>query len=203
MKILNQNLEKDLAEGRSVKLDLGCGLSPRRGFYSVDQIVMDGVDVVADLNKPLDLLPNDCCDYIYSCNCLEHVQELLPLMREIYRIARPGGTIEIIVPHFSNVYGYSDPTHVRFFGLYSMYYFVSQENQPNIRKVPEFYTDVRFRICSLTIEFYRSGIVDKLVVPAFSKFVNYNISTQDFYERRLAHLFHAWQIRYVLEPEKT
>lgn len=202
MKILNPNLKKELAEGKAIKIDLGCGKQARTGFYSVDHLEMDGVDVVADLNKPLNIFPTNCSDYIYSRHVFEHIQEFLPLMREIHRITKPGGTIEIIVPHFSNVYGYSDPTHVGFFGLYSMYYFVSPENQPKTRKVPAFYTDTRFQVKSLTIEFYQSGYIDKFLAPVFSKLVNYNIHTQDFYERRLAHLFHAWQIRYILEPEK-
>jgi SAM-dependent methyltransferase len=202
MKILNPKIEKDLAEKKAVKLDLGCGQSKRNGFYSVDHLELDGLDIIADLNKPLHLLPDDCCEYIYSHHALEHINELLPLMGEIHRISKPAGIVEIIVPHFSNVYGYSDPTHVRFFGLYSMYYFVSPENQPKIRRVPEFYTAARFIVKSATIEFYRHGILDKILSPLFSRFVNLNIYTQDFYERRMSHFFHAWQIRYILTPEK-
>lgn len=88
MKILNPNLKKDLKEGRAVKLDLGSGGSCRKGFYSVDHLELKGVDVVADLNKQLDLFPDDCVEYVYSRHTLEHVNELLPLMREIYRITK-------------------------------------------------------------------------------------------------------------------
>ena len=56
--------------------------------------------------------------------------------------------LEVIVPHFSNPRGYSDPTHVRFFGLYSFYYFCAAEDQPR-RKVPSFYCPARFRVQSL------------------------------------------------------
>ena len=123
-------------------------------------------------------------------------------MNEIHRITTAGATIEIIVPHFSNVYAFSDPTHVRLFGLYSMYHFVSPKYQPQTRHVPDFYTDVRFRVKSLTIQFYRSSTFDKLLAPILFKIVNYNTYTQEFYERRLSHFFHAWQIRYLLEPDK-
>jgi len=202
MKILNPNLKNDIASGAPLKLDLGCGQRPRSGFYAVDHLEVDGVDLVADLNKSLDLLPDNSTEYVYSHHVFEHVHEFLALMREIYRIVLPGGTIEIIVPHFSNVFGYSDPTHVRFFGLYSMYYFVSPENQPEKRKVPAFYTDTRFQLKALTIEFYRTGLIDKIFAPIFKKAVNINIHTQDFYERRLSSFFHARQIRYILEPDK-
>ncbi len=202
MRILSDKLKDDLSLGKPIRLDLGCGQEPRHGFYAVDQLDLEGVDVVADLNEALEVFPNDCCEHVYSRHVLEHIQEFVPLMCEIHRITKPGGTIEIIVPHFSNVYGFSDPTHVRFFGLYSMYYFVSHDQQPRIRKVPAFYTDKRFRVRSVRIDFYRSGVIDRLVAPALSKLVNCSICAQDFYERRLAHMFHAWQIRYVLEPEK-
>ena len=200
MKILNVDLENDLVVGKPIKLELGCGLNPRKDFYALDFVEMEGLDIVADLNQPLELLPDNCCEYIYSNHVFEHIQEFLPLMREIYRIARPNATIEIIVPHFSNVYGYSDPTHVRFFGLYSMYYFASRENQPSFRKVHSFYTDIRFEVTSIQIEFMKLSILDKLIAPIFIKFVNINIHTQDFYERRLANFFHAQQIKYILKP---
>jgi hypothetical protein len=202
MQIVNPQVKKDISEGKPIKLDLGSGGAPRQGMYALDHLPLDGVDIISDLNKAFDLLPDNCVEYIYSRHALEHVQELFVLMSEIHRVTRPGGTIEIIVPHFSNVYGYSDPTHVRFFGLYSMFYFVSPENQPRIRKVPSYYSDVSFDIESVTIQFYRSGIIDKVFVPFLSRIVNINISCQDFYERRLAGLYHAWQIRYLMKPDK-
>ncbi len=202
MKILNPNLASDIDSGTPINLDLGCGQNPRSGFYSVDHIEMEGVDVIADLNQPLTMCPDDSVENIYSRHVFEHVREFLPLMREIHRIIKPGGSIEIVVPHFSNVFGFSDPTHLRFFGLFTMYYFVAREHQPQKRKVPDFYADTRFQIRSITIEFYRTTLFDKLVHILVSKMVNFNMATQTFYERRLSSLLHAWQIRYLLEPDK-
>ena len=202
MKIANSEIIQSLEDGKPLKLDFGSGKNPRQGFYSVDHLDLGDVDIIADLNKPLNQLPNDCADYVYSCHALEHIDKFLPLMQEIHRITAKNGSIEIVVPHFSNVYGYSDPTHVRLFGLYSMNYFLSQENQPSIRRVPSFYTDFRFKLESVTIEFYRSGLIDKILSPLFIKFVNRNMYTKDFYERRLSNIYHAWQIRYLMTPEK-
>jgi len=141
-------------------------------------------------------------EHVHSRHTLEHVENLLPLMREIHRITRSDGVVEITVPHFSNVYGFSDPTHVRFFGLHSMSYFAAPEDQPAARKVPAFYTDARFRIESIRIDFYRSGLADKVIGGLLSRLINRHIRLQDFYERRLSGLFHAWQVRYVLRPVK-
>jgi len=202
MQFLNPKISRDLEEGKSIKLDLGSGGPGREGFYSVDLLPLKGVDIVADLNRPFSLLCDNCVDQIYSRHALEHVREFLPLMRELYRITKPGGELEIIVPHFSNVYGYSDPTHVRFFGLYTMYYFVPEDSQPKLRKVPSFYTDVKFRIESVRIEFDRLGIIDMMLAPLLSMVVNRSLSWQDFYERRLANFFHASQLRYRMKPDK-
>ena len=90
MKILNPNLKNDIASGVPLKLDLGCGQRPRSGFYAVDHLEVDGVDLVADLNKSLDLLPDNSTEYVYSHHVFEHVHEFLALMREIYRIVLPG-----------------------------------------------------------------------------------------------------------------
>jgi hypothetical protein len=130
------------------------------------------------------------------------VKELEALLREMHRITRPDGVIEILVPHFSNPYFYSDPTHVRFFGLYTMYYFTDPEDQPAFRKVPCHYSDLRFRVESIEIEFYRTNPVGKALGPLFAGWINRGIREQDFYERRLSGVFPAWQIRYILRPRK-
>ncbi len=202
MEIVNPKVREDLAAGRPLALDLGSGGRAQPGTYAVDHLPLPGVDVVADLNAPFDLLPDGCVDRIHSRHAFEHVREFLPLMREIHRVLRPGGTAEITVPHFSNVYAYSDPTHVRFFGLYTMFYFVAPERQPHRRKVPAFYTDARFTVDSVRIDFYRSGPLDRLLAPLLSRVVNLGFGWQEFYERRLSGAFHAWQIRYVMTPEK-
>jgi hypothetical protein len=123
-------------------------------------------------------------------------------MGEIHRIVAPDGQIEIIVPHYSNPYYYSDPTHVRFFGLYTFNYFVNSDHQPHLRQVPDFYTDFRFRVLSIRIMFYRSGLIDRIFAPIIERLINRSFFLQDFYERRLTSWFHAWQLRYVLEPQK-
>src|SRR5947209_3062339 len=111
MKIVNLAVSKDLAAGVPLRLDLGCGPHPRPGHYGVDRVALPGVDVVADLNEPFADLPDDCAAEVYTRHTLEHVEKLLDLLAEIHRITRPGGRVEVIVPHFSNPYGYSDPTH--------------------------------------------------------------------------------------------
>lgn len=192
----------DIRADRPLKLDLGAGgPSGRQGFYSVDMLPLEGVDIAADLNQPLDELPDNSVGEICTRHALEHIANLLGLMAEIHRVTRPGGRIEITVPHFSNAYGFSDPTHVRFFGLYSMYYFVDPENQPP-RKVPAFYSPARFRVESILLDFYYDDFLDRLLTPLVRRLVNRSLRWQEFYERRLSSLFHAAEITYAMRPVK-
>lgn len=203
MRLANPQIAEDLKQGRPLRLDIGSGAKPRGGFYGVDRLDTPGVDIVADLNEPLGLLPDNCAEHVFSSHALEHVEDLFLLLREIHRLARPGALIELIVPHFSNPYYYSDPTHVRFFGLYTMSYFVDIDKQPHGHKVPAFANGPRFTIDSVTIAFYRFNLLDRLVVPFLRYFVNRSPRAQDFYELRLSRRFPAAEIRYKMRPSKA
>lgn len=202
MRLLNPQIARDLEQGKPLRIDMGSGAKPRPGFYGLDQLEVDGVDIVADLNQPLDLLPDNCAEHVFSSHALEHVERLLPLLAEVHRITRPDGLIEIIVPHFSNPYYYSDPTHVRFFGLYTMNYFIDIEKQPGAHKVPTFNTRTRFAMESVKISFYRFNLLDRLFVPFLRYFVNRSARSQNFYELRLSWLFPAAEIRYRMRACK-
>jgi SAM-dependent methyltransferase len=202
MRLANSQVAKDLEQGRTLRIDLGSGTRPRSGFYGVDQLDLPGVDIVADLNQPLDLLPDSCVEHLFSSHALEHVEKFIPLMDEIHRILRPNGVLEVIAPHFSNAYYYSDPTHVRFFGLYTMSYFVDLEKQPGSHKVPAFPTRTRFELESVKLSFYRTNLLDRLFVPFLRYFANRSPAAQNFYERRLCWILPAAEMRYRMRACK-
>jgi SAM-dependent methyltransferase len=202
MKLLNPQVAKDLEQGKPLRIDLGSGPRPREGFYALDHLELDGIDIVADLNRPLELLPDNCAEHVFSSHALEHVENLMPLLGEIHRITRPGGLVEVVVPHFSNPYYYSDPTHVRFFGLYTMNYFVDTEKQPEAWRVPVFYSRTRFEMESVKLAFYRTNLFDRLFVPFLRYFVNRSARTQNFYERRLCWILPAAEVRYRMRACK-
>src|SRR5262245_42786869 len=201
MRIVTNSVADDLQAGRGLRLNLGCGARPRPGFYGVDRMDLPGVDIVADLNEPLSKLPDNSVDEVYTRHTLEHVDALLPLMGELHRVARPDGRIEIIVPHFTNPYGYSDPTHVRFFGLYSFFYFSDEADQPR-RKVPAFYTPARFTVQEVRIHPLRRSLFGRAVGSLVKWFINRSVSRLDWYERNLCRWFPADSIRYVLRVKK-
>lgn len=199
MKILNPVLQAELDAGRPVKLNLGGGLRPLQGHFLLDLVDLPGVDVQADLNEPLDKLPTGSVEAVHCRHLLEHIDNLVPLLEELHRVVRPGGEIDIRVPHFSNPYGYSDPTHVRFFGLYSFYYFADHDEQPR-RKVPAFYSRCRFQVKQIHIRLMHATWFDKVVRTVLQPLINRSSGWQDWYERRLCRLFPANEIQYRITP---
>jgi len=202
MRIINPHVHQAIESGAGLRLNLGSGLRPRPGFFGLDHVKLPTTDIVADLNEPLSELPDHCVSEIYTRHTLEHIRDLLPLMGELHRVCRPDARIEIIVPHFSNPFFYSDPTHVRAFGLYTFYYFADEADQPR-RKVPAFYVPHRFQIDSVSIELMRRGRVRGPASFALEWWINRGIQQLDWYERSACWLFPAESMQYVLRPKKT
>lgn len=202
MKILNTQMTHDIANGTPLNLELGGGTHAHEGHYNIDACQVPGVDAVADLNEPFTVIPDNAVARVFSNHVLEHVRELEALLLEIHRVTRPDGIIETVVPHFSNPFHYSDPTHVRTFGLYTMCYFVETAQQPFERKVPSFYTTARFRLVEVKIEFFHFNKLDRFFGGLFSRFVNLSTANQEFYERRLCWIFKARQLRFRMVPVK-
>ena len=201
MKILNKKILDDLKEGKLLSLNLGSGHELREDFYNVDIKEELGVDILADLNFPLDLIPENSVCNIYSNQTFEHIENLFGLLSEIYRISSNGGKYEIIVPQFSNPYYYSDPTHVRQFGLFSMHYFTS-ENYQWRRKVPSYYSDTKFILRDVKIIFYKDTLIDHLFANILSPLVNLSRTFQHIFEKRFCWFYPRANIKFILEVSK-
>lgn len=201
VRFLNPAVAEDLRQGKGIALDLGAGRRARPGYYALDQVELPNIDILADLNQPLAGLPDNCARSVFTSHVLEHVPDFLGLLNEIHRITQPDGKVEVVVPHFSNPYHYSDPTHVRTFGLYSFFYFADDADQPR-RKVPNFYLPIRFRVESVHLRLLTGSILTKPLVKTVNFLVNRGLGMMDWFERRLCRLFPAESIRYVLRPIK-
>ncbi len=109
-----------------LKLNLGCGRDIKDGWVNVDCMPLDGVDLVANLDEiRQNSLPyaDQSVDEMQMIQVLEHINNPLPLMQELHRIAKPGAVLTVEVPHGSNDNAWEDPTHVRAFFLRSWGYY--------------------------------------------------------------------------------
>ena len=200
MAVIKIILEERLKAG-PVIVELGCGPNPQAGRIGVDRLDLPGVSVVADLDKGLSFLPDNSVDEMISNSFLEHVENFDLLMKEIVRVLKPGGKKKLFVPHFSNPYFYSDPTHSRFFGLYSFFYYVPVEHQLR-RKVPTFYSDTRIKITDLKLVFTSPFRERRWFKKLVGKVVNLNGWTQEFYEENFSQIVPCYGINLTFEPIK-
>lgn len=94
------------------RIDLGCGPSKRDGFYGVDAIAFDGVDLVLDLGGPWPWGDETVSEY-HCSHVLEHFDAAgrAHLVNEMHRTLKPGGAVTLIVPHGLSERYYGDPTH--------------------------------------------------------------------------------------------
>lgn len=195
------DLSARLAAPGRVVVELGCGPHPPADVIGVDSLPLEGVPVVANLEEGLGFLPDASVDEVRSRHFLEHIEHFEPLLREIHRVLRPEGRHVCTVPHFSNPYYYSDPTHRRFFGLYTFDYFAAPEHQLR-RKVPPFYFDFRFRVIERRLEFRSPWRLHGAAGKRMEALVNRSAAAQEFYERHLCWRFPCKQIRFVMTPER-
>lgn len=96
------------------KLNIGSGTSKSLGFINVDIDPSTHPDVLRDIEKgmPFD---DSSVDEIMCSHTLEHIHDLLFVLREFYRVCKNGAKITITVPLMDP----SDMTHVRFFNKHT------------------------------------------------------------------------------------
>lgn len=93
---------KAMKKGSLLKLNLGCGHTKYPGYLGVDNNKnAEFVDIVHDLNKfPYPFKANSV-DEVLMDHVLEHLDDPLLVIQELYRICKKDAIIRIKVPHFS------------------------------------------------------------------------------------------------------
>jgi SAM-dependent methyltransferase len=134
------------AEGQPVIVDLGCGTRKAAGALGVDHVALPGVDVVHDLLAPPYPLPGRSADEVLLHHVLEHTEDPVRVMEEVWRIARPKGRVRIRTPHFSGLYAWKDPTHRRAFTSESFHYFGENEYS--------YCTSARFHVLDVRLKYF-------------------------------------------------
>lgn len=105
-------------------LNLGCGGRPVSDPPAVNVDVRDlpGVDVVHDLNVCPWPFEDEQFDKVQAEDVLEHLDDLVQAVDEIWRVLEPGGLFWIRGPSYQGRNWCADPTHRRAFNLFSFDY---------------------------------------------------------------------------------
>lgn len=197
--------DRSRAVGDGLRINLGCGNKRIEGFIGVDIGEGAAVDVRMSVSDYLRSLPDGAVQEVYSRHFLEHVepQALRPLLLEIDRVLRPGGRAHFIVPHYSNPYFYSDPTHRTFFGVHTFSYLCEQTCLN--RGVPKYAAIPRWSLVNVRAGFlpYARPRVLGVRVPMLSgllnRLVNVNTMAVELFERYLCGLWSIYEIEYRIE----
>ena len=120
-------------------LDIGCGKHKTPGAVGLDSNPRTDADVIHDLNRVPYPFPDNEFDLIVGNQVIEHLDDVLAVVAELYRIARPGALIRLDTPHYSDIASYTDPTHKHHLTTESFAYFTGQ--RPDF----DFYSQVRLR----------------------------------------------------------
>lgn len=177
-----------------MKFDIGCGRSKRDGFIGVDVLGVGGVDINHDLNMfPYPIEESSATEIVLD-NVLEHLDRPLAIIEEIYRICKDDAIVTVMVPYFRSFYSAIDPTHKRFFGIYSLSYF--DPSHVFYRKYS--YTKVKFNILEIAFEKRRTSKnpVRKIVRCIANRW-------PELYESKLSHLYPLDDLTYVLRADKS
>jgi ubiquinone/menaquinone biosynthesis C-methylase UbiE len=187
-----------------IQIELGSGENKKhKDAIGIDILNVPGVDLIGDIFEVLSELPDKCVNQIWAYHFLEHIDDLDRLMAEMSRICVDGAKIEIVVPHFSNPYFYSDPTHKRTFGLYSMSYFCVDEI--NRRAVPKYGKKPLFAILDAKIIFksIRPRYIRHTIKKLFELFFNSNNWLKELYEELFCFIIPCYEIKYLLVKLKS
>lgn len=180
-------------------LELGCGSNKRSQIsVGVDLLDLPGVDIIGDALAVLGAFPDKSVDSIYSAHYMEHVPLPHSVLKEAARVLKPGGEFRAIIPHFSNPWFYSDPTHRSYFGLYTFCYWVAKT--PFRRQVPRYEAPLPFELVSARYAFKSSPpfYVRHAIKKVLSCWVNLTCWTQEFYEESLSQVMPCYEIDYRL-----
>lgn len=169
------------------KLNLGCGKKHFPDHVNLDLVPAVNPDVVHDLDCYPYPFPDSRFDEIVVYDVIEHIGDVPSFMREIWRLAKPGAKVQITTPHFSASNSYTDPTHRRHLGYFSLDYFTAGH-------ALNFYGSDGFKVDHRVMYFYPT-IGNKVVHRLANRWPR-------IYEQRWTWIFPAWYLSFSLTVAK-
>ncbi|MBT3233105.1 MAG: class I SAM-dependent methyltransferase [Calditrichaeota bacterium] len=170
-----------------MKLDLGCSYHKKAGYIGVDILRAEDVEVVADAR----CLPfkDSSIDGIFSSHCIEHIDDQLAVISEMWRVCRPDSELHILVPHFSNPSYYDDLTHQHRYSTRSFehYDFDFHERTGH----PNYLPNVNLQVFEVKLNYWPEHILIKKtkwkgsLIRAAKNFLNYIANKNQFFCERI------------------
>lgn len=113
-----------IIENFPIKLELGSGENKKDGFVGLD-IDDYGQKIIWDLEKGLPL-PDNSCSRIYASHVFEHLEDLIGIFNECWRVLQTYGKLHVIVPEKNHLWAYN-PSHIQFFTKRTFKFFATEQ----------------------------------------------------------------------------
>jgi predicted SAM-dependent methyltransferase len=173
---------------KAERLNLGSGRAYDPGWTNLDVTPDTNPDVVHDFNVRPWPFSDERFVEVQAIDLIEHLDDAFGALVELHRICKAGAQVKIVVPHFSSPNSFTDPTHRRAFGYFSLDVVTGEHAH-------DYYTRVRYRMRRREIVFKRRPI-NKLVR-------RYAARNPGRYEERWAWIVPAWFLVFELEVLKS
>lgn len=171
------------------KLNFACGNDIKKDHVNMDIADLKGIDVTHDFNEIPYPFKKQQFEEIYANHALEHVDDLISVMNEFYRILKTGGRVKVMVPYFASPNADRDPTHTRRFTSETFSYF---------RKGHYYTPDCSFNVLKKRVILFsnRGFMKSKWYSLPFDIVLN---AVLPLYERFFCYLLPASEVHYLLE----
>lgn len=168
------------------KLNIGCEADYLPGYVNLDFDKRVKADVYHNLNKFPYPFKDSEFDEILASGVLEHIDDVLKVMKELHRITKNKGKVYIMVPHFSDPTQHAESEHKQKFSYHSF-------GDPFWNK--EFYP--LFKVLKRRLSFTRINM------PWLNKFLNPILNlAPTYYERLFTGFIQCATVNFILEVRK-
>ena len=156
----------------SMKLNLGCGSKLVKGYINCD-LFAPNADKKVNLDKFPYPFDDSVATHILMDNSLEHLEDPIAVLKELYRIAKPDATIKLILPY--GVRGLCNPTHKTFWNQYSLDFLKKQDKR-------QYYTDLNFTFLKqYTVPMKYAFWIPSFLRDPFETFTNFLLNREIVY----------------------
>jgi SAM-dependent methyltransferase len=192
-----------------VVIDIGCGERKTPGAIGLDIAKLKSVDVLGDVTFGLPF-KDSSVDAVHAQHVLEHFEDLPAVMKEVWRVCKPGGRFYVTVPHSSSHFmTWRDPTHKRGINLSTFEYFDRRTFDGGLFS---YYSGIDFRRVYARLRFVSGGtrgryargrrVISSIFTDALEAIANSSPYAQHLCERWWGQWFGIAEAYAVLEAVK-
>lgn len=176
-------------------LDVGCGINKYPGSIGIDRIAGTRADVLCELDHFPYPFRDSSFDEVRAIHVIEHVSDVIRTMEEFHRLARAGGEVFIVTPHYTDFSSFCDPTHRWHLNSFSLRYFGPSHGGFG------YYSRARFSEISVRLK-----LLALWRWLGFELLVNHSLPFRRFWEYYLCFVVRGkvieWRLK-VLKPNET